>query len=108
MTLSPEVIAVVAGLIAPFIVQGLKLAGLGRDGGNAARWVAFLISVGLAVLYGGVTGQLPHLPVLTGADPLATTGLLLTFAGQFLAVLVLAFKTATLFYDAILDKVFNK
>ena len=107
MELSPEQVLLV-GLIAGFLVQGIKLA--------SARWgevihrrviTVILFVIGLVLAYVFMPASLPTLPVL-GEDPAAYAGLILAFASELISVAAGIVGFAIVIYNLLLQKVFER
>lgn len=107
MELSPEQVLLV-GLIAGFLVQGFKLA--------SARWgevihrrviTVILFVIGLVLAYVFTRPALPALPAI-GEDPAVFAGLVLVFAGELISVAAGIVGFATVIYNLLLQKVFER
>ena len=97
MTLTTEQVFILTAIVIPLLVQGIKLyaAKVGHPPSRTViTIVAFVVSLGL-----GYWWMLPKLP--TPEDPMTT-------AVQFIAVVGSLLGFATLIYNVILDKIFEK
>ena len=96
------------GLIAIVLTQGIKFifARLGKPIHRGWITVAtYVVSCGVAVLWDIPT--FPVLPVMSG-DPSLVVNAVLTYAGEILALVSTIVGFATLIYNVLLEKVFDK
>jgi len=79
----------VASILAPFFISFVKK--VLRWEGNKAYWLAFILSVLIAVITGIATGRLPEL----SGDPIAFVNALAAYFGVIFAVAQACYKILT-------------
>ena len=88
--MSHEQLAIaIATIIAPFFISFVKK--VLRWEGNKAYWLAFILSVLIAVITGIATGRLPEL----SGDPIAFVNALAAYAGIIFTIAQAAYKILT-------------
>jgi divalent metal cation (Fe/Co/Zn/Cd) transporter len=78
----------IAGLIAPWIIQAIK--GWLKLQGPAAAWMTLVVSVAIAVIAVAITGGLAAIP---WSDPVAAVQALAAIGGVVFTIASLVYKT---------------